>query len=82
MSPQHFKNFCRAMNETLKAYESVFGALAIPDSETAPAHTAEQLAGMLKQARERAAAGRRPSDPISSTGTKPLSKRSRGAARK
>jgi hypothetical protein len=51
-SPQQFKALVRSLGETLKGYESVFGELAIPDADTAPFKTAEQIS-------ESIAAGRR-----------------------
>jgi hypothetical protein len=51
-SPQQFKALVRSLGETLKGYESVFGELAIPDADTGPFKTAEQIS-------ESIAAGRR-----------------------
>jgi Protein of unknown function (DUF3467) len=89
MSPQHFKNVCRAMNEALKAYENVFGALKTPDADLAPLRTAEQIEKVLREHRTKAAAIRQVAAPpgassnvaSSSTEKKPPSRRSRGASR-
>jgi hypothetical protein len=85
MSPQHFKNFCRAASQSLQAYENVFGPLQIPDADTAPGVTAEQLEKLIRDARDRATASHTASaQPIpasSSNVKKQPSKRSRGAAR-
>lgn len=82
MSPQHFKQFSRAINETLKAYESVFGALQIPDSDIEPTTKADQIEKMLLEARAKAAAAARQqttdSDSSSSVKRRP-SRRSRAA---
>jgi hypothetical protein len=85
MSPQHFKAFVRSVNETLTAYESVFGALQVPEGDIAPMHTAEQLQKRMLENRDRVkaqieAAAKSSSAP-SSTEKKPPSKRSRGVAR-
>ena len=56
MSPQHFKQFCVALNETLKAYENVFGELKISQADIQPATTAEHIEKMLNEARVKAAA--------------------------
>ncbi len=76
LAPQHFKALVRSLNETLAAYETVYGTLTIPDAETAPQRTAEEIATVIKAAREKAL-----SKP-SSTEPPPPSKRSRGASRK
>jgi hypothetical protein len=84
LSPQHFKNFCQVANATLQAYEKVFGTLQIPDLDTSPGFTAEQLENMLREARNKAAAARAvaasATPPASSSGKKRPSRRSRGAA--
>lgn len=84
MSPQHFKSFCLSVTETLTAYETVFGALAIPDSDVAPTMLAPQIAKSIREARERAAAIRArlnlPAPATSSTEKKRPSRRSRGAS--
>jgi hypothetical protein len=83
-SPQHFKNFLRAANATLQAYEKVFGTLQIPDSDTTPSVTAEQIENMVREARKKAEAARAAAapatPPASSSGKKRPSRRSRGAA--
>jgi hypothetical protein len=56
MSPQHFKAFARSLGETLGAYESVFGKLQISDADTAPNTSAEQIAQMVIQNRDKARA--------------------------
>ncbi len=84
MSPQHFKQFCRSASETLKAYESVFGELKIPDADIQPATKAEKIESMLLDARARAAAAREAINAkpaTSSTEKKRPSRRSRGASR-
>ena len=80
MSPQHFKAFYRSLAETLKAYESAFGALTIPDSDVQPSADAAQIEKLIEEARQkRAAAGS--STTSSSIEKKPPSKRSRGAVK-
>jgi hypothetical protein len=82
LSPQHFKNVVLSMNETLKAYERVFGTLTIPESDVAPANTADQLEKMMVEARETLAAQREARSETSrpsSSATQPPAKRSRGA---
>lgn len=81
MSPQHFKGFVKSLNETLAAYEKVFGALTIPDSDVQPASNAEQIETRIYAARE---ANKKLRDTInqptsSSSETKLPAKRSRGA---
>jgi hypothetical protein len=87
MSPQHFKNFCLAANETLKAYERVFGELTLAEADIGPPASADLIEKMLLAARENAAASRsvqlaameKEATPPSSTEKKPPGKRSRGA---
>jgi hypothetical protein len=76
MAPQHFKAFVRSLNQTLEAYETLFGALTIPDTETTPAKTADEIVEIMKTVREKAAAT------SSSIEPPPPSKRSRGAHQK
>jgi hypothetical protein len=76
MSPQHFKNLCRSLAETLQAYEAVFGTLQIQDAITAPGTKAEALEKML---RDRMASAPNPAS--SPNEKKRPSKRSRGASR-
>jgi hypothetical protein len=80
MSPQHFKGFCRSLNETLKAYENVFGVLQIPDVDTGPLRSAAQIETLITEARNKAK--ELTAMPSSSTEKKQPSKRSRSAARK
>jgi Protein of unknown function (DUF3467) len=51
-SPQHFKGLVRSLNETLTAYEAVFGALTIPDTETTPPNNALDIERAIRSARE------------------------------
>jgi hypothetical protein len=51
LSPQHFKALVRSLNETLKAYETAFGALTISDTESAPSRSAEEMIGLVETAR-------------------------------
>jgi hypothetical protein len=82
MSPQHFKAFCLSLNETLKAYESGFGALNIPESDTKPLRDAAQIGNLISEAREkRLALEKSVTSNPSSTEKKRPSKRSRGAAK-
>ena len=78
MSPQHFKGFCKSLTETLKAYESVFGAINTPDADLSPLRDAAQLEQIIREARDKNREGR---GPTSSTEKKPPAKRSRAAAR-
>jgi hypothetical protein len=85
MSPQHFKQFCLSANESLKAYERVFGELTIPAADIEPATKAEKIESMLIDARAKAAAIRKSInvDPTtSSTEKKRPSRRSHGVSRK
>lgn len=79
-SPQQFKALVRAMNETLTAYETSFGALTIANADTAPLRTAEQLTAQISAARKAAATANEAIP--SSTEPQPPSKRSRAASRK
>jgi hypothetical protein len=54
LAPQHFKALIRSLNETLTAYEKVFGALTIPDADTAPRKSAEEIEKIVRGARDRA----------------------------
>jgi hypothetical protein len=81
LSPQNFKGFVRAASEVLKAYENVFGPLAIPDQETTPTRSAIELEGMIKAARNAAAATIAKANPSSTAPPQP-SKRSRGVSPK
>lgn len=87
VSPQHFKALCRSLNQTMEAYEKVFGNLQIPDSDTAPTVSSEQIEKLIVQNRDKAranaaaaiaAATSSPTSVPSSTAKKRLSKRSRG----
>jgi hypothetical protein len=82
VSPQHFKALCQSLNETLMAYESAFGELKIPESDTRPLRDASQIEKLITAARERMAVLR--DEPITSSSTekKRPSRRSRGAAPK
>lgn len=51
-SPQQFKALVRALTETIKGFEEVFGPLSIPDMDTAPKRTAAEIADSIRQARE------------------------------
>lgn len=85
MSPQHFKQFCRSVSKSLKAYETVFGELNIPEGDIEPATKAQKIESMLIEARAKAAALRssiNAPNSTSSTEKKRPSARSRGAARK
>jgi hypothetical protein len=83
MSPQHFKGFCKSLNETMTAYESVFGALQIPDSDTRPLTDASQIEAMILETRRKNEELRQPTSKLLSSPTekKRPSRRSRGAAR-
>ena len=84
LSPQHFKGFCRSVNETLKAYENVFGVLQIPDSDTRPVTEAPQIEAMIRAGRTQKEEMRDASTPSSSAPSteKPRpSRRSRGASK-
>ena len=50
-SPQQFKALARSMTEVLGAYERSFGELAIPDLDTRPNKTADELEKMIASAR-------------------------------
>lgn len=76
LSPQNFKSFVRAANETLKAYENTFGALTISDADTAPMRDAAEVERLLKERR----AALRP-NPSSNEPQAPA-KQSRSASRK
>jgi hypothetical protein len=78
MVPQHFKALVRSLNETLEAYEAVYGVLQIPDTDTAPQKNAEEIAEAIEDARAKAKESAIPS----STEPPPPSRRSRGAAQK
>jgi hypothetical protein len=76
LAPQHFKALVRSLNETLQAYETIYGALTIPDADTSPQRNAAEIVEMVKTLKEKA-------QPIpSSTAPRPPAKRSRGAPRK
>jgi Protein of unknown function (DUF3467) len=77
LAPQHFKALLRSMNETMQAYETLYGNLTIPDSETAPLKNAEEIVALMKEIKAKATAA----NPSSSEPT-PLSRQSRAAARK
>ena len=79
VSPQHFKAMCNSLNETLKAYENVFGKLEIPDSDTRPVSDASQIEARILDARHKAQAAREPASSSSLT-EKKRSRRSRGAS--
>jgi hypothetical protein len=84
MSPQQFKQFCKAINESLKAYEKVFGTLTIPEADILPGTSAEKIEEMLLSAREKAKLFREATNApaiSASSGSKQPSKRSRGASR-
>jgi hypothetical protein len=51
MSPQHFKGFLRAAQESLSAYENTFGTLTISDEDTAPTRNAAQIEESVQAAR-------------------------------
>ena len=51
MSPQHFKAFVRSALVTLEAYETSFGALTVPDTDTAPIKSADQIVSAISEAR-------------------------------
>jgi Protein of unknown function (DUF3467) len=51
-APQHFKALVRSLNETLTAYEAVYGVLAIPDQDTAPRNNASDIEKVIRSARE------------------------------
>jgi hypothetical protein len=80
LSPQHFKGFCRSINETLKAYEKVFGVLQIPDSDIRPLTEAPQIEKMILNTRQKVEEARRLMT-LSSTEKKQPSRQSRRAAR-
>lgn len=78
MSPQHYKAFILAAQETLVAYESFFGKLSIIDQVTTPTMSSAQIEKRLREgvAMRSGSAGAK----TSSTEKKPPSKRSRGGA--
>jgi hypothetical protein len=83
MSPQHFKGFCRSVNETLKAYEKVFGTLTIPDSETKPMTEAAEIEKMILETQRKQEEHRQSiRDASSSSNEKPRPSRRSRAARK
>ena len=63
MSPQHFKGFVRSLNETLVAYEKTFGELKIPDADTRPLKSAEEIVEMLRAARPSPPSSNEPPQP-------------------
>ena len=54
-SPQQFKSLVRAMTETLKAFENSFGELTIPDADTRPMKSAEEISKNITDAKKKAA---------------------------
>ena len=76
MSPQHFKAFVVALNETLVAYENSFGRLTISKDETTPTRSAAQIEALIAEQKAKRAAA------ISSNEPPPPSKRSRASSRK
>jgi hypothetical protein len=52
MSPQQYKAFVRASNETLAAYEKVFGKLTLPDQDTQPVRNADQISATINDLRD------------------------------
>jgi hypothetical protein len=80
VSPQHFKALVRSLNVTLQAYENVFGALQIPDADTAPAIPLARIEENIIAAQKAKRAAMAAAIPPSSTEKKPPSKRSRGGA--
>lgn len=51
MSPQQYKAFVRASNETLEAYEKVFGKLTLPDQDSQPVRNADQISATINDLR-------------------------------
>lgn len=84
-SPQHFKSFCLSVNETLKAWEKVFGELQIPASDIQPPFRTDQLVQRLEEARKQSAAVRAALNAATSASSsnepKRPSRRSRAAAK-
>ena len=56
MSPQHFKAFVNSMIVTLDSYEQVYGKLQIPDAETVPLRSTEEITNLINENRKKAAA--------------------------
>ena len=56
LSPQHFKGLVRSLNETLSAFETLFGALTISDADTAPLKNATEIVELVKSMKEKAIA--------------------------
>jgi F420-0:gamma-glutamyl ligase len=82
LSPQHFKAFCKSLNETLEAFESAYGQLTISESMTRPLRNAAQIVAKIAEGQKRVDELRlkiAEDDATSSTEKKPPSKRSRGA---
>jgi hypothetical protein len=75
LAPQHFKALVRSLNETLAAYEAVYGTLTIPDQDTAPRKSATDIEKVIRSAREQAQSS------LSSSEPPPPSKRSHGASK-
>jgi hypothetical protein len=75
-SPQHFKALLNSLNETLKAYETLYGELNIPTEETAPGSDAAAIVGILRAAKNRATA----ENATSSSAPPQPSSRPRGAS--
>ncbi len=76
LSPQNFKGLVRVVTETLEAYERVFGALQIPDEDTAPMKNAAEVEAMLLEVKKQIQATKAGPSPNAS---KPPAKRSRDA---
>jgi hypothetical protein len=75
-SPQNFKALVKSVSETLQAYEASFGALTIPDEDTAPTRNAAEIAMMIQTAKAKTHSNPSSSEP------KPRAKQSRSAAPK
>jgi hypothetical protein len=85
VSPQHFKALLRSMEQTLTAFENVFGKLQIPDADTQSTTSAAQIQEQILQAKKRAkppvAAPTEESPPPASTQARRTTKRARGSAK-
>jgi hypothetical protein len=82
LAPGHFKAFVRSVNETLKAYESVYGVLTIPDADINPLKNAEQIAELIEGQRAKGHAQAQAAANLSSSEPPPRAKQSRSSARK
>jgi len=81
LSPQQFKALVRSLSETLKAFEESFGGLTIPESDTRPTKTADEISKSIAEARKRAEETRSnlsSSEPLPPPEQSPASRRKKG----